>query len=94
MDLNNLLIWASLDETGNPDKIVKLQAIDPKVDINAKFADWQAGGKGVVPNTYTFVKEWIKLPPNVFELEGQGFIMSFNGKRHRAILPYYVLVEE
>lgn len=94
MDLNNLLIWLDLDEAGQPNRIVKLQAIDPKTDIAAKFADWQAGSKGVVPNTYSFVKEYIKVPDDVFEVEGTGFVMSFNGKRHRAVLPYYVLIGE
>jgi hypothetical protein len=93
MDLNNLLIWTDLDEAGNPNKIVKLQAIDPKTDIDAALAKWQAGSKGFAPNTYSFVKKFIKIPSHVFDVDGVGFIMSYNGKPHRAILPYFVLIE-
>lgn len=93
-ELENLLIWYALDEDGDPNRIVKLDAIPAGRNLDEWFAKWSEKTDYRAANVWTVTKKHIKVPAHIQDVEGVAFILHFNGVPHRAILPYYVMIEE
>jgi len=91
----NLLVWFSIDN-GEIGRIVKMTAIDPKIDLDKHFAKWSVKSEHRQANVYTFTREHIAVPERIMagRVEGNALIMHYNGERHRAILPYFVTIGE
>lgn len=93
-DLSNLMVWFNYDDEGNIERISQLSAVPSKYSLDAYFELWRAGSAHMAENVYTFTKEHIVVPDHLMGVEGVAFIMHYNGKKIKAILPYFVMISE
>jgi len=95
-DLKNLLVWFLLDDEGQITEISRLMAVDPKQDLDKYFAAWSVKSEHRQANVYTFTREHIDVPEHIMAgpVSGVAVIMHYHGKKHMAILPYFVTIGE
>jgi hypothetical protein len=93
-ELHNLLVWFSLDKSGKIDRISRMGAVDPKLDLDKHFAKWSEQSEHRKANVYTFTREEIEVPDHIMagSIKTNAIVMHYNGKRHRIIMPYFVAI--
>jgi hypothetical protein len=96
MELKNLLVWFLLDDDGQITQISRLMAIDSKFDLDKYLTSWSAKSEHRQANVYTFTREQIDVPEHIMAgpVSTTGVIMHYHGKRHMAIMPYFVTIGE
>lgn len=93
--MKNMTLWFSYDKNGVVDKLTNIKAIDPKLDLEVELMKMTKKSEYRNAGVYAFKKERIVTPSHFLNgSDNVGIIMYYRGKRHRAILPYYVAITE